>query len=89
MRLSRSARSTVRRDVGADRHDLEPDRLALAGEPLEQLGRLERLDDREHVVALRGHPRRGPLPAAEVRQREDHALARGERVGDVLVALDR
>ena len=74
MRLSRSARNTMR-DVGTDRHHFEPDRLALAGEPLEQLGRLERLDDREHVVALRRHPGRRPLPAAEMRQREDHALA--------------
>ena len=75
MRLSRSAPQHARRDVGAERHDLEADRLALAREPVEQLGRLERLDDGEHVVALLGHPRRGPLPAAEVRQREDHAVA--------------
>ena len=38
---------------------------------------------------LQRHPRARPLPAAEVRQREDHAVARGEPGLDVLVAVDR
>ena len=90
MRLSRSARSTVRDDVGAERHDLEADRLALAREPLEQLGRFERLDDREHVMPLRRPSTRPPTPNRR------GAAARGSRPCprrapsvDVLVAVDR
>ena len=48
---------------------------------VEQLRRLDRLDDGEHVVALRRPSTRRPLPAAEMRQREDHAVARGEPGG--------
>ena len=45
-------------------------------EPLEQLGRLERLDHDGDRWPLIGEPAAGPLPAAEVGQGEDHALAR-------------
>ena len=38
-------------------------------------GRLERLDDDGHLVALVGQPAPGPLPATEVRQGEDRAVA--------------
>ena len=81
MRLSRSARRTVRRHVGTERHDLHPERGPLLREPVEQLGRLDALDHGEDVVPALGHPGARPLPAAEVRQGEDDTLPPREPVG--------
>jgi hypothetical protein len=62
-----------------------PEVLAQIGEPLEQLGRLERLDHHGHLVPLVGHPPAGPLPATQVRQGEDHPVAqRSSAGGDVV-----
>ena len=68
-----------------------PERRPQLGEPLEQLGRLERLDDHRDPVAPIGQPAPGPLPAAEVRQGQDHPVAGGqpvEHVGVVALGLE-
>ena len=88
MSLRRSAASTSRPASGPSGDDLHPELGPQVGEPVEQLGRLEPLDHHRHAVAAVDQPAPGPLPPAEVRQRQDHAVARGERRVDVLVALD-
>ena len=79
-RFALSARRTAVPGVGPERDDLHPDRLAHAGEPLEQLRRLDRLDDDRR----RRRPRPASHAAAKSKpprcgQREDHAVALGER----------
>ena len=64
--------------IGAKRMDLHAERLAQSDEPLEEFGRLQRLDDRRHLhLDDAGEPERRPFPRSEVRQGEDCAgLAR-------------
>ena len=65
-----------------ERHDVHAEVVAQADEPVEQLRRLEALDDDRDAVTLVGQPASGPLPAAEVGQGEDGpvALARAPSV---------
>ncbi len=74
--------------VGPERHHLHTERRAQVDEPVEQLGRLDLLDDDGDLVALVDDPSAGPLPAAEMRQHQDHAVALVERFDDVLIAVD-
>ena len=48
------------------------------------LGRLEGFHDDGDGDPLVGHPPTGPLPSAEMGQREDHAFAALERAVEVL-----
>ena len=75
--------------LGPERDDLHAELAAQIGEPVEQLGRVDPLDDDRDPMAAVGDPAAGPLPPAEVRQGEDHAVARGEPCDDVLVAVRR
>ena len=70
-RATPSRRSSTRRARAARSRGPSP-RVAAANH-VQQFGRFERLDDGEHVVALLGHPRRGPFPSAR------GAAARGSR----------
>ena len=60
---------------GAERHDVHPERRAQLDEPLEEFRRVDLLDDHRDLMALLGDPAARPLPSAEVRQHEDHAVS--------------
>ena len=74
--------------AGTQADDLHSQGVPQASVPLEQFGRLERLDHTAdgHVVAQR-QPVRRPLPATQVGHGHDHAVARLTGLGDQLVAL--
>ena len=87
--MSRSARNDARRRLRSERDDLHAHGRAYLDEPLEELGRLDRLDDDEQALTLHlRRPRARVLPTAEMGQREDHAVTGREPRLDVLVALD-
>src|SRR5205814_2786334 len=73
----------------AVRHDGEAELAAELDEPLEQLGRLERLHHHRRREAGGGEPGAAEVPAAEVGQGHDHALAGHVAVLDVADALPR
>jgi len=81
-------RSHLAAGVGAERHDVHAQSAAELLEPVEELGRVDCLDDGGEAVPPIGHPPTGPLPTAEVRLGQDHAPAALERLGDVFVAVD-
>src|SRR5204862_484523 len=69
---------------------MHPERAAQLDEPLEQVRRIERFDhDRDLLVTNGRDPEPRPLPSAEVRQGDDHALAVGEPDVEVLESLVR
>ena len=74
MSLRLSAARTSLPAVGPSGTTFIPRVAAEAGEPLEQLGRIHLLDDDRQTVPEIDHPPTGPLPAPEVRKREDHAV---------------
>ena len=74
--------------VGAERHHVHAEIRAKVDEPVEQLGRLDLLDDDGDLVALVDDPPSRPLPAAEMWQHQDHTVALVERFDDVLIAVD-
>ena len=67
--------------------DVEAHGRPLVREPLEQLGRLEPLGDGGHPPPDVRQVGAAPLPAADVGQRQDHALPGGDRGTQVLLAL--
>ena len=74
--------------VGTERHDGHAEARTEIGEPFEQLRWLDPLDhDRDRVPAV-GDPAPRPLPAAEVRQGDDDALAPREAADDVGLVAD-
>ena len=73
---ARRVRSEHATGVGAERHDGETHGLALGDEPVVHGGRLERFGHARHGIALQRQPRPAPFPAADVRERHDHAVAR-------------
>ena len=74
--------------VGAELDDGHAECPPDPREPLEQLRRLDRLDDDRGRDALGRQPRAGEVPAADVREREDHASPVLEAGGDVVEPLD-
>ena len=80
MWLARKAFITVVAGVGPERHDRScPSAGAEIDEPLEQLGRLDPLDDDRDRVAAVGDPASRPLPSTEVRQGDDRRRCRASR----------
>ena len=84
--LLRTARSTSVPADGESGIDAHAEAGARLDEPLEQLGRFDRLGDHRDRVALEREPRAGEVPVAEVRQREHRAAALGHAGRDVLDA---
>ena len=72
--------------VRAEGDDLHAQLGAQLGEPVEQLRRVDALDDDRHRIADVGEPASRPLPPAEVRQGEDDAAPRLACGRDVLEA---
>ena len=70
-----SARSVARPASGPSGTTFIPRSERHVDEPVEQLGRIDALDDHRHRDALVGQPPPGPVPSAEVGQGEDHAGA--------------
>ena len=89
MVLARAPGPPRRPADGPSGHDVHAERPSELDEPLEQLGRLERLDhdgDPDLLTRVSQNPR--PLPSAEVRQGEDARRPRRPGLLDVLEALD-
>ena len=76
--------------AGPEGHDVHAERLAQGDEPLVDVGGLQRLhDDGDRPLLDLRRPEPGPLPAAEVGQGEDGALAAVEGRLDPVPALHR
>ena len=76
--LALSARSTARAGARPDGDDLHAETTPERHEPLEELGRLQGLDDDGHREAQLDEPHAGPFPAAEVGQGQDAAPTGGD-----------